>query len=266
MNKIKILPIIFSFGLLFGSFGLTGAAKPQKITKVEQNSKVKNVNKDNKKIKKNVKASEKANYAYGFQFDYCFKNAGMEKNYGKQENPAKESGEFDENKIFNKTNVNHALALTIMARELIGKIKDEGIKKSEDFYVELLGGANLIAPFKKIQVYGTTEGFYGKDGLTKGQINEFERVLTKENFKKVEITKEKLEQVKKWIIPILEEGSKGYEKTKNTDSNYVNYARNLKNHIKEIRDAKLEDVKKAAKNFADCKMRIDKFDPSKAKG
>ena len=193
---------------------MVGAAKAPKAVKVEQKSKVK----------------KKEDYAYGFQFDYYFKNAGMEKDFGKQENPEKENGEFDENKIFNKTNVNHVLALTVMARELIGKIKDEEIKKSEDFYVELLGGANLIAPFKKIFAYGTSFGEIM--GLTKGQINEFERVLTKENFKKVEITKEKLEQVKKWIIPILEEGSKGNEKTKNTDSNYVNYAKNLKNHIK----------------------------------
>ena len=243
MNIIKkLLPIVLGIALLNGCFGLTIAAK---AVKVEQKSK------ENKKV----------NYAYGFQFDYCFKNAGMEKNYGKQENPARVSGEFDENEIFNKTNVNHALALTIMARELIGKIKDEKIKKSEDFYVGLLAEDILIAPYKKIQVLGTTEGFYGVNGLTKKQLNEFKRVLTKENFKKVEITKEKLEKVIKHAISMLKKRITEFEKTKD-----INLVRNLKNHIKEIKNAKLEDVKKAAKDFADCKMRIDKFDPSKVGG
>ncbi len=246
MNKIKkILPIILVIGLLNGCFGLTIAAKAPKATKVEQKSK------ENKKV----------NYAYGFQFDYCFKNAGMEKDFGKQENPARVSGKFDENKIFNKTDVKDALAFAIMSTELIRKIKDKTIKKNEDHYLDLLAESNLTAPLKKIQVLGTTEGIYGNDGLTKEQLNKFKKVLTKENFKKVEITKEKLEKVVKHVIPILEKRIMQFKKTKDT-----NLARNLKNHIKEIKNAKLEDVKKAARNFADCKMRIEKFDPSKAKG
>ncbi len=241
MSKIKkILPIVLGIGLLNGCFGLTIAAKPPKATKVEQNSK------ENKKV----------NYAYGFQFDYCFKNAGMEKNYGKQENPAKFKGDFSKLKVLNKSDVNNALALFIMVREaLLSESKNNNILKH--FFEHLDGNlVNLVTfnfiMYKRIHTSGTSAS---PGILSKKEVNELKRILTKEKLREVKITAEKLEEAKKIIISNLKEAFKTF-----TDMGILKngVTLNYKDRVKEVENAKLEDVKKAAKDFEDCKLRIKK--------
>ena len=120
MSKIKkILPIVLGIGLLNGCFGLTIAAKPPKTTKVEE-----------------LKQEEK----FVLYFDYCFKNLGMEKYFGNLKNPAKFKGDFSKLKVLNKSDVNNALALFIMIREVL--LSESAIKTlKEDLEFKLV---NLV--------------------------------------------------------------------------------------------------------------------------
>lgn len=166
----------------------------------------------------------------------------MEKNFGKQENPAKFAGDFSKLKVLNKSDVNHALALFIMIREAL--LSESAIKTlKEDLEFKLVNLVVFNFYGEKIGVLGTSAS---PGTLSKKEVNEFKRILTKKNLREVKITAEKLKKAKKYII----------SKLKGVTLNYNDC-------VKEIENAKLEDVKKAAKDFEDCKLRVEKVFPGK---
>lgn len=215
-----MLPIVLGIGLLNGCFGLTIAAKPPKTTKVEE-----------------LKQEEK----FVLYFDYYFKNLGMEKYFGNLKNPAKFKGDFSKLKVLNKSDVNNALALFIMIREVLSESAIKTLKEDLEFKLVNLVVFNFYG--EKIGVLGTSAS---PGTLSKKEVNEFKRILTKENLRKVEITAKKLKKAKEYIISKLEGVTLNYN-----------------DRVKEIKNAKLEDVKNAAKDFADCKLRIEKVFPGK---
>lgn len=237
----KLLTLVLGLGLFSAGFSLKTAAKEVKTTKFEQSG---NVNKKEK---------------YGFQLDYCFKNAGMEKNFGKQENPAKKDYEnFKLAEMPNKTNVNHALALYVMLKKTLRESLNEDVKKDLEFKLQNLVLFNFVI-FKNLGVLGTTSWL----GIcSKKELLEYEKILKLENLKKVKIDKNKLDEAKKEIVLILNEAIKTYEEGEDAveyDANEAKYfIENYKNKIRNIKNAKLKDVKKAAEDMKLCRLRIEK--------